>query len=140
MKKKVLILCTGNSCRSQMAEGILRFMCGNKYDVYSAGVNPTEVNPKAIKVMSEINIDISGHASKHVDQFKNKKFDIFITVCDNAKETCPIVEGKVINWSFFDPAEKIGSDEEILNVFREVRDQIKSKIKDYFIGECNEKN
>lgn len=134
MKKKILVLCTGNSCRSQMAEGLLREFYGDKYEVFSAGVNPTAVNPNAIKVMGEIGIDISKHTSKSVNEFINQNFDIIITVCDNAKESCPIFAGNAerIHWSFFDPAEAKGNDEEILKSFREVRDQIKNKIKNYF--------
>src|ERR1039457_6342079 len=92
-KKKVLILCTGNSCRSQMAEGILRHFGGDRFEVFSAGTKPSIVNPIAIKVMKEIGIDISGHRSKHVDEFKGQKIDYVITVCDNAKESCPIFPG-----------------------------------------------
>ncbi|HSA05658.1 MAG TPA: arsenate reductase ArsC [Candidatus Gastranaerophilales bacterium] len=134
MKKRVLFLCTGNSCRSQMAEGLMRQFYGDKYDVYSAGVNPTEVNPNAIKVMKEIGIDISNHTSKSVNEYINQTFDIIITVCDNAKESCPIFPGKAerLHWSFFDPAEAIGTQEELLKAFTEVRDQIKDKIHSYF--------
>ena len=134
MKKKVLILCTGNSCRSQMAEGLLREFNNDEYEVFSAGVNPTEVNPNAIEVMKEIGIDISGQKSKHVNEFINQTFDIIITVCDNAKESCPIFPGKAerLHWSFFDPAEALDSQDELLKAFKEVRDQIKAKILDYF--------
>ena len=112
----------------------MRQFYGDKYDVYSAGVNPTEVNPNAIKVMKEIGIDISNHTSKSVNEYINQTFDIIITVCDNAKESCPIFPGKAerLHWSFFDPAEAIGTQEELLKVFTEVRDQIKDKIHSYF--------
>jgi len=117
-----------------MAEGLMRQFYGDKYDVYSAGVNPTEVNPNAIKVMKEIGIDISNHTSKSVNEYINQTFDIIITVCDNAKESCPIFPGKAerLHWSFFDPAEAIGTQEELLKAFTEVRDQIKDKIHSYF--------
>ena len=134
MKKKVLFLCTGNSCRSQMAEGLLRYYFGDKYEVFSAGTKPSIVNLNAIKVMNEIEIDISGQRSKSVDEFKNQTFDFIITVCDNAKESCPIFPGKAerLHWSFFDPAEALDSQDELLKAFKEVRDQIKAKILDYF--------
>ncbi|MEI8390028.1 MAG: arsenate reductase ArsC [bacterium] len=135
MKKKVLFLCTGNSCRSQMAEGLLRYYFGDKYEVFSAGTKPSIVNLNAIKVMNEIEIDISGQRSKSVDEFKNQTFDFIITVCDNAKESCPIFSGEAerLHWSFFDPAEALGPQEELLKAFKEVWDQIKAKILDYFI-------
>ena len=134
MKKKVLFLCTGNSCRSQMAEGLLRYYFGDKYEVFSAGTKPSIVNLNAIKVMNEIEIDISGQRSKSVDEFKNQTFDFIITVCDNAKESCPIFSGEAerLHWSFFDPAEALGTQEELLKAFKELRDQIKAKLLDYF--------
>ena len=104
IKKRVLILCTGNSCRSQMAEGILRHFAADRFEVFSAGTKPSQVNPIAIKVMKEIGIDISCHRSKHVDEFKGQKFNYVITVCDNAKESCPIFPGvKPMHWPFPDP-------------------------------------
>jgi len=134
VQKKVLFLCTGNSCRSQMAEGLLRQLYGNEYEVFSAGVNPTEVNPNAIEVMNEIDIDISRQTSKSVNEFSKQKFDIIITVCDNAKESCPLFSGTAerLHWGFFDPAEALGSQDEVVKVFRDVRDQITEKIKSYF--------
>lgn len=130
MKKRVLFLCTGNSCRSQMAEGVLRHFYGDKYDVFSAGVNPATVNPNAIAVMKEIGIDISGQKSKSVNEFINQAFDITITACNNVKESCPIFpkEAEYLYWSFFDPAKASGTNEEILNIFRTVRDKIKVQI------------
>src|SRR5689334_17129278 len=124
-KKKVLILCTGNSARSQMAEGLLRHDGANLFEVASAGVEPTRVRPEAIKVMSEIGIDISSHRSKSVDEFVGQEFDYLITVCDNAKERCPIFPGdaKRIHWSFDDPAAVSGDNEMRLGVFRRVRDE-----------------
>lgn len=129
-KKRVLILCTGNSARSQMAEGLLRHDAGERFEVKSAGVAPTKVRPEAIEVMCEIGIDISGHRSKSVDEFTNEEFDYVITVCDNANEQCPIFPGKTerIHWSFEDPAAAVGDNEAKLAVFRHVRDQIREKL------------
>jgi len=128
MAKRILILCTGNSCRSQMAEGFLKSF-EEDLRVYSAGTNPTsKVHPKAMQVMKEIGIDLSKNYPKNVDQFLNESFDYVITVCDNAKETCPVFLGKVgkqLHIGFEDPAEATGTEEEILSVFREIRDQIK---------------
>lgn len=132
-KKRVLFHCTGNSCRSQMAEGFLRHMAGDKFEVFSAGVKPTQVNPLAIKVMAEVGVDISSHRSKSVMEFIRQKFDYVITVCDNAKQTCPVFPGKYekIHWSLEDPAEATGTEEEKLVVFRKVRDQINDKIEEW---------
>jgi len=129
-KEKVLILCTGNSARSQMAEGLLRFIGGDNFEVESAGVAPTSVRAEAIEAMREIGIDISGHTSKSVDEFVDREFDFVITVCDNANENCPIFPGKAerIHWSFTDPAAVDGTDEERLAAFRDVRDQIKERL------------
>ncbi|VVB52417.1 Protein ArsC [uncultured archaeon] len=134
MKKKVLFLCTENSCRSQMAEGILRHLMGDEFEVSSAGTRPSAVNPTAIKVMAEIGIDISGHRSKSVQEFQGKSFDFVITTCDTARETCPVFPGKArhLHWSLDDPAEARGSEEEILSAFRKVREEIKSKIQEEF--------
>lgn len=133
MKIRVLFLCTGNSCRSQMAEGFLKHLGGDKFDVYSAGINPTEVNPLSVKVMNEIGIDISGQISKSVKEFLGQKFDYVITVCDNAKQTCPVFSGKYkkIHWNLEDPAGAQGTDEERLKVFREVRDKMRDKIQHF---------
>jgi arsenate reductase len=132
LKKKVLILCTGNSCRSQMAEGLLRHFGGKQFEVFSAGTKPSQVNPIAIRVMKEIRIDISGHRSKHVDEFKGQKFDDVITVCDNAKESCPIFPGvKPMHWPFPDPPHGQGESEVILHEFRTVRDMISEKFRDF---------
>jgi arsenate reductase len=132
MKKKVLFLCTENSCRSQMAEGILGHLRDNEFEVFSAGVRPSVVNPIAIKVMAEIGIDISGQRSKSVDEFQGISFDFVITTCDAARETCPFFPGKArhLHWSFNDPAAVRGSEEEILSAFRKVRDEIKSRIQE----------
>lgn len=129
-KKRILILCTGNSARSQMAEGILRDIAGDKYEVESAGTIASFVRPQAIAVMAEINIDISGHRSKCLDEFLDQPFDFIITVCDNANEGCPIFPGrsKRIHWSFDDPAAAKGSDDEVLAEFRRVRDEIRERL------------
>lgn len=125
--KSILVLCTGNSCRSQMAEGILKHLNPNLV-VYSAGTKPAEkVHPYAIKVLNEIGIDISKNYPKLVDDFLDKSFDIVLTVCDSAKETCPVFTGNVkerLHHSFYDPASATGSQEEILSTFRKVRDEI----------------
>lgn len=135
MKKKILILCTGNSCRSQMAEGILKSL-DPELEVYSAGTNPaSQVNPKAVQVMKEIGLDISKNYPKSVEQFINDSFDYVITVCDNAKETCPVFIGKVgkqIHIGFEDPAEANGTEEEILSVFRKVRDNIRDEFVKFY--------
>jgi len=135
MNKKILILCTGNSCRSQMAEGFLKSF-DSELEVYSAGTKPAErVNPKAIKVMQEMGIDISKNYPKDVEQFVNESFDYVITVCDNAKETCPVFTGKVgqqLHIGFEDPAEATGTEEEVLAVFRRVRDEIKEKFWEFY--------
>jgi len=124
-KKKVLFICTHNSARSQMAEGILRSFYPEKYDVYSAGTEPTEVNPYAVKVMDEIGIDISSYTSKNINEFISEIFDYVVTVCDLAKESCPFFPGKeIIHKSFPDPSQLKGSETEILEGFREIRDEI----------------
>ena len=130
-RKRVLILCTGNSARSQMAEGLLRAMANDIVEVRSAGVSPTRVRPEAIAVMREIGIDISGHSSKSVDEFTNEQFDFVITVCDNAREQCPIFPGetKRIHWSFEDPAAAGGDEAARLVVFRRVRDEIEARLR-----------
>lgn len=134
MSKRVLILCTGNSARSQMAEGILRQDGGEAFDVESAGVKPSIVRPEAIEAMREIGIDISSHRSKSVDEFIGQQFDYIITVCDNAKETCPVFPGKAerIHQSFEDPPPPgAKSAEETLSIFRRVRDEIREWMKGF---------
>ncbi len=127
-RRKILIICTGNSCRSQMAQGWLRFF-DERLDVYSAGTRPEKkVNPNAVKVMEEVGINIKGHYTKHIDKFTKDNFDYAITVCDSAKESCPVFTGNVKNHlhiGFEDPADAIGTEEEILNVYRKIRDEIK---------------
>jgi len=138
-KSSVLILCTGNSCRSHLAEGILRHAAGDLFDVQSAGSNPAGyVHPKAIAVMKEIGIDISGHTSKHMNEFLQRKIDTVITVCGNADQACPMFPGQVnrYHWGFDDPAHATGTEEEILAVFRRVRDQIKLVFEAYAAGYC----
>ena len=130
-KPKVLFLCTGNSCRSQMAEGWTRAMWGDLIDAYSAGIETHGLNPNAVKVMAEANIDISGHQSKLVDDLMAIKFDLVVTVCDHAHETCPMFPGggKVIHVGFDDPpklAESAETDEAKLDCYRRVRDEIKA--------------
>jgi arsenate reductase len=136
-KPAVLILCTGNSCRSHLAEGILRHAAGDLFDVRSAGSKPAGyVHPKAIAVMKEIGIDISGHTSKHMNEFLQRKIDTVITVCGNADQACPMFPGQVnrYHWGFDDPAHATGAEEEILNVFRRVRDQIRLVFEAYAAG------
>ncbi len=130
-KKRVLILCTANSARSQMAEGLLRADHSDRFEVESAGTKATLVRPEAIKVMAEIGIDISGHRSKVVDEFAEQSFDYVLTVCDNAKESCPIFSGhgNRLHHSFEDPAAVQGSDEERLASFRKGRDEIHEFLK-----------
>ena len=129
-KARVLFLCTGNSCRSQMAEGWLRHLAGDRFEVSSAGTNPVGLNPGAVEAMKKSGVDISTHRSKHLNEFAGVRFDYVVTVCDRAKETCPIFPGArtVLHWSFDDPASATGSDEERRVVFRRVRDEIGEQI------------
>lgn len=131
---KVLFLCTGNSCRSQMAEGFLHHLYGDEHEAHSAGIKPSVVNSYTIQVMGEIRIDISKQRSKSVNEYLGQTFDKIITVCDNAKESCPVFPGKAqrLHWNFIDPASATGTTEEIVKVFREVREQIHSKINEHF--------
>jgi len=149
---KILVLCTGNSCRSQMAEGFFRHYGGDKIEVKSAGLEPKGVNPIAIKVMKEVGIDISGHTSKHLNEYLNEDFDYVITVCDNAAANCPVfpsrptsgrgshgepVEPRLptrLHWPFPDPALATGTKEQILQVFKKVRDDMGEKVKGW-VGE-----
>lgn len=127
MKKKILVLCTGNSCRSQIAEGYLRYFANGNAEVYSAGVETHGVNPKAIAIMREDSIDISNHTSNNIDEYYDIDFDFVITVCDNAKERCPFfpTKAKKFHHNFSDPAKATGTDEEINEQFIQVRQQIK---------------
>ena len=126
--KKVLVLCTGNSCRSQIAEAYLRYFAGEKAEIYSAGVETHGVNPRAISTMKEDGIDISQHTSNNIDEYVNIDFDFVITVCDNAKERCPFfpTKAKKFHQNFPDPAKATGTEEAILEQFREVRQMIKN--------------
>ncbi len=135
--KKVLILCTGNSARSQMAEGLLRQEAGDRFEVSSAGTKPTEVRPEAIAVMRELGIDISHHRSKSADEFLGQKFDYVITVCDTARESCPVFPdtARYIHWSLEDPAAAPGSEGERRLVFRRIRDEIAERLKSFAAGE-----
>lgn len=133
-KKRVLFICTHNSARSQMAEGLLRSMHGDRYEVFSAGTHPRGVNPYAVKVMKEIGIDISHHRSKSVNEFLGMEIDYVVTVCDSAREECPYFPGgkNYIHRSFEDPSSAKGSEEEIMEVFRRVRDEIRDWINEFF--------
>jgi len=130
MKKRVIFICTHNSARSQMAEGLLRHLAGERYEVFSAGMQSTRVNPLAIKAMAEKGIDISNHTSDHIDKFMGVEFDYVITVCDNAKESCPYfpTNKTQVHWSFEDPAAAAGTEEGRLAKFREIRDQIENRL------------
>jgi len=134
MKIRVLILCTGNSARSQMAEGLLRHDAGDRFEVASAGTNPSVVRPEAIAVMRELGIDITAHRSKHVDEFAGQPFDYVLTVCDHANESCPVFLGttKRLHHSFEDPPPaSVGSDDERLAIFRRVRDQLRAYLAEF---------
>lgn len=134
MKKKVLFLCTGNSCNSQMAEGLMRQFYGDKYEVFSAGISPLKINKNAIEVMKEIGVDISNQASKHINKLLNQHFDIIITVDNNVKETVPGFweAAEKYDWQLFDPAEKLDTQKDLIPALREVRDQITEKIHENF--------
>jgi arsenate reductase len=131
--KRILILCTGNSARSQLAEGLMRAETQGSAEVYSAGTKPSVVRPEAIAAMGEIGIDISGHRSKSVDEFAGQEFDYVITVCDNANEVCPVFPGKTkrLHWPFEDPAGTGEAEEVRYASFRKVRDEIRAKIREW---------
>ena len=132
--KRVLVLCTGNSCRSQMAEELWENLGAGEWQAESAGSNPSGyVHPLAIEAMKELDIDLSENTSKHLKQFTDQQFDLVVTVCDNAKESCPVLNGAThtLHWPFDDPADATGSDEEKMKIFRRVRDEIKTKIQNY---------
>jgi arsenate reductase len=132
-KKRVLILCTGNSARSQMAEGLLRHDAGDRFEVASAGTKASFVRPEAIAVMREVGIDITWHRSKNVDEFEGQQFDYVITVCENARETCPVFfsAAKKLHHDFEDPAAVTASDEQRLAVFRRVRDELRGYLREF---------
>src|SRR3954470_11054092 len=131
MNEQILILCTGNSARSQMAEGLLRTLAGDRFAVFSAGSKHSIVNPHAITAMDERGIDIRSQRSKHLNEYLSQPFDYVITVCDNAAETCPLFPGAArrIHWSFPDPAAVTGSESELMESFRQVRDDIEAQLK-----------
>lgn len=131
--KRILVLCTGNSCRSQIAEGYLRYYAKDKAAIFSAGIETHGVNPKAIAVMKEDGIDISSHTSNNIEEYRNVDFDYVITVCDNAKENCPFFPSKAkkFHYNFPDPSKTKGTDEEIMQQFRNVRDMIKTYCKTF---------
>lgn len=133
MMKKILVLCTGNSCRSQLAEGYLKHFAGEKATIYSAGVETHGVNPRAIAVMQEDGIDISHHTSNNIDEYRHIDFNFVITVCDNAKERCPFfpTSAQKFHYNFPDPAKATGTEEEIMEQFRQVRQQIKNYCREF---------
>ena len=132
--KRILVLCTGNSARSQMGEGLFRDAGGGEYEVASAGTHPGRVRPEAIAVMREIGIDISGHRSKSVDEFSGQHFDYIVTVCDNARDQCPVFPGRAerVHWSLEDPAAVRGSEPERLAAFRRIRDELRERVRVFF--------
>lgn len=136
MKSRILFLCTGNSARSQMAEGLLRYLAGNRFEVFSAGTQPVGLNPGAVAAMKEVGVDISGHRSKSMTEFLGHSFDYVITVCDRAKESCPIWPhaSQVLHWSFEDPAASIGSDEARRQIFKRVRNEITDRIQEFLLS------
>jgi arsenate reductase len=140
MKKKVLVLCTHNSCRSQMAEGLINHFLGDRFQAFSAGTEATQVNPLAIRVMAELGIDISHHYSKTIAEFDGQPFHHVITLCGSANEQCPLFFGGVkrVHIGFDDPSRLIGSDEEVLPEYRRVRDEIRQRLADYLTGADNE--
>jgi arsenate reductase len=133
-KKRLLVLCTGNSARSQMGEGLFRHIGGEPWEVHSAGTRPSLVRPEAIAVMRELEIDITGHRSKSVDEFSGQFFDYVVTVCDNARDNCPVFPSSAtrIHWSFEDPAAVQGTEEVRLAAFRRIRDQIRARVEEFF--------
>jgi arsenate reductase (thioredoxin) len=136
MKKKILFLCTHNSCRSQMAEGIVNHFLGDRFRAFSAGTEATQVNPLAVRVLVEIGIDITGHRSKVMDEFAGESFDYVITLCGDANEQCPLFFGGVrrVHIGFDDPSRFSGSVEEVLTEFRRVRDEIRNRLTVFFTG------
>jgi arsenate reductase len=133
LKKRVLFICTHNSARSQIAEGLLNSLYGSRYEAHSAGIAPTAINPFAVRAMAEIGIDISANRSKSIEEFRGENFDYVVTVCDDAREACPFFPGKkVIHKSFQDPSQFRGTDDEILADVRKVRDEIKGWIESTF--------
>ena len=138
-KPKVLFLCTGNSCRSQMAEGLLRSMAGDRMEAYSAGTAPQGINPGAVSAMEEVGVDIAGQKSEHVDSYLGFGIDTVITVCDRAASNCPTFPERVkrVHWSFDDPASAQGSDDQRTAVFRRVRDEIAAALRSWLEAGCD---
>jgi len=138
-RKNILVICTGNSCRSQMAEGYLRYFAGDRAEVYSAGIDPHGVDPRAIAIMREDGIDISDHTSNHVDEYMHMIVDFVITVCDNAKESCPYFPAfiKTFHCDFSDPSKSNGTEEEVIHQFRKVRESIKEYCREFVINNLN---
>ncbi|MCL6615297.1 MAG: arsenate reductase (thioredoxin) [Firmicutes bacterium] len=136
-KKKILFLCTGNSCRSQMAEGFARALAGDRFEVYSAGLEPAGVNPRAVQVMHEVGIDISGQTSDPIDPEILPKVDLIVTLCGDAADRCPVTPPQVrrLHWPLEDPARATGTEEEILARFRQVRDEIRRRVESLFAEE-----
>lgn len=139
MKKKILVLCTGNSCRSQMAHGYLNYFANHDLKVYSAGIETHGVNPRAVAVMREDGVDISHHTSNNIKEYANEEFDFVLTVCDNAKENCPYFPSKIktFHHDFPDPAKAKGSEEQIMNEFRKTRDMIRDYTSDFIKNYVN---
>jgi arsenate reductase (thioredoxin) len=137
-KRSVLFLCTGNSCRSQMAEGLLRHMAGDRFEVFSAGTRPAGLNPDSVRAMQEVGIDIAGHRSKCVDEYAGRDFDFIITVCDSARQSCPVFPSAAarLHWDLEDPAAARGSDDERMHVFRSIRDEIAGRIREFLEKEA----
>jgi len=135
-KEKIIFICTGNACRSQIAEGIMRQLAGDKFDVFSAGSHPSLVHPISIKVMKEIGINITSHTSDPISNFLSKNINIVVTVCDNADKVCPVFPGKVerIHWSIKDPFKGWGSDPDDLDNFTRTRDDLYERIKNFLIN------
>ena len=139
-KKRVLFLCTHNSCRSQMAEGLLRRHGGKQFEVFSAGTSPSRVHPMAVEVMEEQGIDLTGQRSKSIDEFLGQCFDLIVTTCDHARETCPVFPGQpeMLHWGLEDPAGAEGSREEKLKVFRRVRDELEKLIRYHLLPDSRQ--
>ena len=135
--KRVLFLCTGNSCRSQMADGIINHDFAGRIEAFSAGTEPHGLNPKAVEVMAEIDIDIAANSSDHISKYEGQDFDYVITLCGDANDKCPLFFGGVkrIHIGFEDPPKATGSEEEVMNVYRRVRDEIRTQLGDYFRNE-----
>ena len=132
-KTKVIFICTGNSCRSQMAEGLLRDMAGDRFEVFSAGSHPSRLHPASIIVMAELEIDISNHSADSIDEYMDKDIDIVITVCDNARQVCPVFPGNVkrIHWSIDDPFHGWGAEPSDLIPYRETRETLKDRLESF---------